>query len=475
MIAALLVAALLGLGAPGRAAAQPPRRLMIVLDAVPYSTVAELTDPARGAAALFQGFKGPVPLISTFPSSTSVALTGLLESYGLERSPGYEARFFDWQRRRVRGGGPISYFRVEFAWRRFFDVNRRGVAGSMLEAVRPVRWGLRRLEKAIDDFAASDQPAFSIYIAATDTAAHLLSPDALAELFEDLDRKLGEVRGRLPAGSFEVVIFSDHGMAGGVPLRNVWRPLRRDLREAGYRYRNRLRGPRDVVLTPYGLVSSFEAYVEEASQPEVAGVLAAVGGVDFCVYRRGAEWVLRDRAGEAVLWRRPGRSGPDWSYRPASSDPLGFAGLLDAGTLGSGPLGSGVPGKRQGAKGEGEGWATDDAWFEASLSTPYPDAFHRLARAFELVENPASILCSLAPGHMFGARRTELASRLKGRLKWTHGALERDATLGFLMSDVASWEPPAWARFDRALLPFRTGSNRLNALDVAQDAAGGGE
>ena len=46
---------------------------------------------------------------------------------------------------------------------------------------------------------------------------------------------------------------------------------------------------------------------------------------------------------------------------------------------------------------------------------------------FDLVENPASILCSTAPGWMFGARKTDRASRLTGgRLRWTHGALGRD-------------------------------------------------
>ena len=76
-----------------------PRTLLISLDAVPYWVVEEITDPELGDEAVFQDFKGPVPLISTFPSSTSVALVGLLQPLGLEKSPGYEARFFDWEQR----------------------------------------------------------------------------------------------------------------------------------------------------------------------------------------------------------------------------------------------------------------------------------------------------------------------------------------------------------------------------------------
>jgi len=56
---------------------------------------------------------------------------------------------------------------------------------------------------------------------------------------------------------------------------------------------------------------------------------------------------------------------------------------------------------------------------------------------------------------MFGARKTERASRLTGgRLRWTHGALERDATLGFLMSDDPRLPLTGPVRFDEALAPL---------------------
>ena len=40
------------------------------------------------------------------------------------------------------------------------------------------------------------------------------------------------------------------------------------------------------------------------------------------------------------------------------------------------------------------------------------------------------------------------------RLRWTHGALERDATLGFLMSDDPLLPLDGPARFDEALAPL---------------------
>jgi len=133
-----------------------PRTLLIALDAVPYWVIADVADPALGDESLFQGFKGPVPLISAFPSSTSVAMVGLLAPLGLGKSPGYEARFFDWQQMKVRGGGISSYSKIEFPWREFFDWGRRNPAGSMVEAVKPVKSGIKRLRRAINEFVESE-------------------------------------------------------------------------------------------------------------------------------------------------------------------------------------------------------------------------------------------------------------------------------------------------------------------------------
>ena len=80
----------------GAAEPQPSARfLVVVLDAVPYETMVALTEPTDGEAPLFEGLRGPVPMISTFPSSTSVALTAILKDFGLEDPPGYENKFFD--------------------------------------------------------------------------------------------------------------------------------------------------------------------------------------------------------------------------------------------------------------------------------------------------------------------------------------------------------------------------------------------
>jgi hypothetical protein len=422
-----------GLLAAAAAFADPPRTLVIALDAVPYSIVAEVTDPARGEAALFRDFHPPVPFLSTFPSSTSVAMVGMLGSVGLARSPGYEARFFDWDSRRVSGGGPISYYKVDFPWRDFFDWSRKGVFRRSVAGLRPAKSSFNRFENAIAAFLASPREVFTVYVESTDTLAHLEGPAELERVLGRLDGDLREARRRSPGRPFRVVLFSDHGIAGGEPLGNVLGDLLDGLSAAGYRKVDKLREPRDVVLTPYGLVSSFEAYCRPEEAADLAALLARVAGVDLCVLAVDSGWKIESDRGLATIERRASAERVEWRYRAETGDPLDYRDLAPAAE-----------------------WLGDDEWLDRTLEHRYPDGLHRLASAFELVENPASVLCSLRPGFMFGARGTERAARLtKGALEWTHGALYREASVGFLMTDDEGWPSrTAPLRFSEGLVSF---------------------
>lgn len=417
-----------------------PRKLIICLDAVPYWVVEDVMDPDFDDGGLFKDFQGPVPMVSTFPSSTSVALVGILGPFGLGLSPGYEARFYDWEMGKVRGGGVVSYHRIEFPWREYFDWGRKGPVGSAIEGTRPVKYSIKRLRRAIQDFATNNRETFFIYIAPTDTAAHTKGPEALKRVFVALDEMLIELQ-ETQERPIEVVIFSDHGLAGDEPLINVWKGLKRALKEAGFNRRpKRLKGPKDVVLIPFGLVSSVEVYALEEDKSEIAGVMTSVPGIDLCVYKTDEGWMVESRRGNAVFRGEETASGLVWHYRPTTGDPFDYLPLIDNSGFTTGGESPGLP---------------DAEWFRATADANYPDAFYRLTRSFELVENPASILCSVEPGYMYGSRKTERLAMLGGgRLRWTHGALFRQATWGFLMSNVADWEPPAAVRFDQSLIPF---------------------
>ncbi len=425
-----------GRGSPGPEPAAPPAVLYLTLDAVPYSYVVDLE--RRGVAAeLFAELGGPRPLVSTFPSTTSVALAAAFEPLGLERSPGYEARFFDWRRRKARGGGPVSYFKIAFPWRDFFDWSKKGVARSAVASLRPVKASERRVERAVRDFVASTQPRYFAYVETTDTAAHLKGPESLDETFIRLGRAIAKARSD-SGRRLRFVVFSDHGMSGGRPLVNVLPGVRRAFVEHGLRAGESLaRG--DVVLTPYGLVSSFEAYSAPELGAKLATILASVEGVELCAHRSANDEDDKDDGNDAVRVVSSGglatirKSAAAWSYVPVAGDPLGYRVVLER-------LGRG------GSKDDLErpGWFADRDWLRETTAAAFPDGLARIHSSFERVENPATVVCSTATGYMYGARATERAARLTGgRLRWTHGALSREASVGFLLSDLAVLADPA--------------------------------
>ena len=217
--------------------------------------------------------------------------------------------------------------------------------------------------------------------------------------------------------------------------------MKRALRGHGYRSTKKLGKDRSVVFVPFGLLSSFIAYTRPGEEEDVVAAITAAEGVDLCAYRQGEGWRIGSRRGAATLRYRA--SPPAWAYEWTDGDPLSLDDDL-AGRF---------------AKGE---WIPDDELFTSLRSHHYPDPFHRIARAFDLVANPASIACSVEAGYMYGSKLTATSSRLSvGRLKWTHGSLGREASLGFLMTDSRDWKADGPVRFDQVLAPFQALSREL--------------
>ena len=423
-----------------------PRLLFFALDAVPHDLVAELTDPGRGEDALFRGFTPPVPLISSFPATSSLAFSGILEPFDLPRSPGYEAKFFDRGENRVRGGGLLSYHAIEFGWREFFTWKYNDPIKRAFASAKPVKGAVREVEWVFSRFAQSDEDVFHGYSALTDAVAHLEGPEGLIPALTAVDRGIRDLRRENPGQAFHVVVYSDHGIAGGEePLANVRADVQAALKEAGFRVTERLHRRDDAVMVPFGLVSSFEIYVRRGRGAAAARIAGRVEGVEVCVAREPgtqAEWRVVGKAGEAMIARRYGSDL--WTYRFETGDPLGYTPLLEELRRRSGD-----PDRE---------WFRDARWFEISHDHRFPDALYRLSRTFNLVENSASAACSVEPGHMYGSGLTEMLARVTGdRLAWTHGALTAASSNGFLLTDMPGWQPPEALRFDKALADFAPG------------------
>ncbi|MFQ5938313.1 MAG: hypothetical protein ACE5LB_18070, partial [Acidiferrobacterales bacterium] len=176
-------------------------------------------------------------------------------------------------------------------------------------------------------------------------------------------------------------------------------------------------------------------------EAEVASSVASVPGVDLCVVPHAPGWKIISARGDALVGRRHGPTEELWSYQMLTGDPLGYEPIVSR--------------LRERVGNDTDNWFQDSWWFEATKHNFYPDALYRLAESFALVENPASIICSNSPGFMFGSLFTEyMAIPTIGPLRWTHGALDRDTSLGFLMTDIPQWPVTDAVRFDRALEPL---------------------
>lgn len=416
-----------------------PRTLLIGVDAIPYDVVRKLTDPNLGERALFKGFNGPAAVINTFPTASYVAWTGLLRPLGAAKALGYEACHFDRPQAQLRGC--FSLTTVPAPWKQMFDWYLKGIARKAIAYGWPKKYSASEMEQGFDAFQASDKELFSMYIVSTDGLGHVYGPEGLSDFLKKLDQGLLDLRERMPDKPFQTFIVSDHGMPGGQPLKNAWPGVKDAMDRAGLHVAGSLEKENDVVIIKFGLLSSFAVYTQKDAEEKIAAVLVSVPGIDLCVYPREQGWQVASARGSALVQRRQAPTGELWSYRTLSGDPLGYSSVIAK--------------LKERAKDDARTWFPDTWWFDASKDHFYPDALYRLAESFVLVENPASILCSNNPGYMFGSRVTEwTAIPTIGRLKWTHGALYRDAALGFLMSDALDWPISDAVRFDQALVPL---------------------
>src|SRR5215510_9856058 len=118
---------------PAYSSASSPRRLVIVLDGVPFQTIADLRAEGR-----FRRFKDPARMISTFPSLTNAAMIEILQA---EDSPGYEDHYYDREQNRLLGaiqdrlnGGKF----IRGTFRQTFDYHAPAFKGSLAYIAAPL-------------------------------------------------------------------------------------------------------------------------------------------------------------------------------------------------------------------------------------------------------------------------------------------------------------------------------------------------
>lgn len=388
-----------------------PRRLVLVLDGVPYQTFAELKAEGR-----FRRFKQPARMVSAFPSLTNPAMVEILQ---YEDSPGYEDHFYDRQRNRLLGTIQDRLRGEKFiagTFRETFDYHASAFKGALGYVAAPIGTAVLAqidLAEFRRGFRKSASPLFVGYIGETDSLAHLGGEDNLKSFLRTLDRVIEELiaEAEKNGGRLEVEMFSDHGNRYD-DYKNV--ELNAALKRAGFVTEKSIVNESSVVLPKHGLVGSSMLFTQSGNRALVAETCAATEGVDFAIYPTGeSSFELVSRRGRARIWQ----SGDRFKYESAAGDPLMLSAIIS--------------GMKAGGAIDENGFASADDWFQATRDHVYVDPLRRLADGFNHhVKNRADVIVSYEDGYLLGSPVLSVLAEMRA----THGNLLRGESEGFAIS-----------------------------------------
>ena len=396
------------LDAPARGQSTPPRRLVVVLDGVPYQTIADLRAEGR-----FRRFNEPARMISTFPSLTNAAMIEILHEAD---SPGYEDHYYDRDRNRLLGsiqdrlqGGKF----IHGTFRETFDYHAPAFKGSLAYIAAPMgAQFVAQLDLAAfrKSFRRSNAPVFVAYIGETDSLAHLGGERPLKAFLRTVDRAVEELIAE-SNGRLEVEMLSDHGNHYS---EHKQVKLNDAIKAAGFMTEKSIKSERSVVLPKHGLVGSSMLFTQPANRARLAEICAGVTGVDFAVHQLNDQTIeLISRRGRA----RVSRIGEQYCYEDLGGDPLLLAGIIEEMKL-HGVL-------------DPSGFASREAWWQATRAHSYADPLRRLFDGFSVyVKNRADVIVSYEDGYQLGSPLLSAFAEMRA----THGNLLRGESEGFAMS-----------------------------------------
>lgn len=387
------------------------RRLIIILDGVPFETIEKLRAEER-----FKQFTRPARMVATFPSSTNPSLVEILHT---ESSPGYEDHYYDRTANRLFGNIADRFNGKKFiarTYREGFDYHAPAALGGMAYVAAPMstlvtaQFDLAAMKKA---FRNSDAPVFLGYVGATDSLAHLGGERTLMTLLRTLDRTLNELstEAAQQGSKLEIELLSDHGNRYDhyqlVKLNDA-------LLQAGFNAVKSLKQNGDVILPRYGLVGSAQLFTFAGEKESVAAACIKAAGVDFALYYQGDNSLaLISQRGRARL----SHSGERFKYEDLGGDPLQLNSIIES--------------LRANGQLDAAGFADREAWYQATLAHAYIDPVRRAFDAFDThVKNRADVIVSFQDGWLIGSPFMSTFATMQA----THGNLLRGESLGFAMS-----------------------------------------
>lgn len=383
-----------------------PRQLLIILDSVPYDVVRDYYD--HGGLRIFGA---PGRVVSTYPVMTDPALCTFFD---VLPCPGIESQRFNGQR--LVGGLGDYLDEVNMPWLRCVQValNPLDHGPAYLWPRIWLKHELRDIERALFD-ERPDDPRLIAYCVATSAHGALRGRDGHQISLVLVDRfcewLMARSRGRL-----EITLMSDHGH-NLLPSKRVL--LRDQLKRMDWTIRDRIGTPRDIVVPEFGPVSCAVIYT--TLPRDVARDVVGMEGVELVSWLDESQDVIHvlGRDSEATIRRT---NDGALQYLAERGDPL-----------------------RVLATRSNEQTVTrnDAEWFETTWDADYPDAVHRLWRAYHgLLAVTPGVLVSLQDGYFCGS--TTFTDWID--LAAVHGNLARPGSTGFAITTAG--DLPAATRME---------------------------
>lgn len=415
-----------------QAQSEKVKTLFIAFDGISTEMMRDLQ-----AHGHFTDFSPVTPLVTTFPSATTIGFTGIFKPLDVGKVQGYEVRFYSYPDDRIIGGTPKDIYRIHINYKTYFDTFRHTMKEKGMMYAFPGVAGVNDLKRTHRLLMTSPKKILMTYLGGTDGGQHMLgyrrtyrfmiwADDFLKKMKIDYEKQHRE--------KLRIVIFSDHGFHFG-PLKMISPgTIDRVLEKGGYRVSKKLGSERDVVLAPFGLLTGGVAYNKPDHEAQVAKLVSKVKGIDLVFWPEGRRIHIVDSLGKEAYFEYRGLK--NYRYVMVSGDPLGYETLL-----------------RKSGK-SAEVFYDEALWQAVTSDAPYPDAGYRLYDSFHhLVENKATVMFSVKPNYQYGAVLTLLGTRLRIKQKGTHGGLFREDSQGIVMTDDKSVRMPAHMRYDQ-MFPF---------------------
>ncbi len=374
------------------------RHVVLILDGIGFDLARRHYE--AGGLRLFYP---PSRVVTPYPSMTDICLSQALLAH---RPLGYEAKYFDHEANELVGGSDAYMNETNEP-----HMERIHYTASTLSRVLGFLYPSyifgQELPAAKQAFDRTEGPEFIAYFGSTagmgtrnGAEGHQIVVDRIESL---IDTITWEQRGQV-----DFTLMSDHGHSYTEAEPFV---VADHLEAKGWALTETLKGDRDAVQILFGLVTyaSFAA-LDPAS---LAADLVDCPGADIISYTEGETVVVLDTAGgRAIIRQANGR----FAYDATDGDPLRLLPIL------------------ANLKADDDGFIDADYLFAATADRDYPDPLQRIWTGhITAVEHPADVIVSLKDDYYAGsAGFADTVSVLS-----THGSLNRQNTVGFIMSTLA--------------------------------------